>query len=255
MRVVTLVAAAALVVVAWPTGHEGDELPATAARAVPAREALLDRKGLRRNFDQSNTLRGGLRRTLLHAYQGAGSARATTHGGGDAYSRALFNVRWREGADVWFGAAYLLPRSFTSQMQGEVDLLRWDNFPADRVTTDRSGIVLFRGDRRAHLIRQRLGVEDVTLGKPFALPVGRWFWLEVHQRLSRGRGALSEVFLDGRLVTSSTKPNSYGRTVRRIRFGIVAVDAARQRRPLKLWFDRATVGTRARGPVQSPVRR
>ncbi|MCW2957553.1 MAG: hypothetical protein JWP18_356, partial [Solirubrobacterales bacterium] len=208
----------------------------------------LDRPG-RRNFDQTNTLKGTLRRVHSPAYQGQGSAHAVTRGGGDAYSRGLFEVSWHEGADVWFGAAFLLPRSFGADMQGEVDLLRWDNFPDDRVTTDRSGVVIFQGDRRAHLIRQRLRVEDVPLGRSFTLPVGRWFWLEVHQRLSRDMGALSEVFLDGRRVTVSRAANSYGRTVRRIRFGIVAVDADRQSSPLELWFDRVAVGTRPRGPV------
>ncbi|MCW3016274.1 MAG: hypothetical protein JWO02_3366 [Solirubrobacterales bacterium] len=222
-------------------------------RAVEARQALLDHGSLTA-FDQINTQNGTLNIDQRRSYQGAGSARASITGHGNAYSRGLFDVRWSDGDDVWYGAAYLLPDRFFSAMQGEVDILRWDDFPGDRVTTNRSGIAIFEGDHRAHLLRQRLGVEQQTLAPPFDLPANRWFWLEVHQHLSTGRDALSEVFIDGKRVATSTERNSYGRQVRRVRYGIVAVDAQRQRRRLTLWFDRATVGTRRRGPLPGASR-
>jgi hypothetical protein len=246
-KVVALGALVALVIAA-----SGSDAPRT-DNAIRARQALLDHGSLRA-FDQINTLNGILKIDRSRAYQGAGSARASTRGQGNAYSRGLFDVRWRTGDNVWYGAAYLLPSRFFSTMQGQVDVLRWDDFPSDRVTTDRSGIALFEGDHRAHLVRQRLGVELATLAPPFDLPADRWFWLEVHQRLGTGEDALSEVFVDGELVASSTEPNTYGRPVRRVRYGIVAVDAGRQQHWLTLWFDRAIAGTQQRGPLSSPSR-
>ncbi|MCW2997720.1 MAG: hypothetical protein JWN65_1269 [Solirubrobacterales bacterium] len=247
IKVVSLSALVALVIAV-----SGADAPNT-AHHIRAREALLDHGSLRA-FDQVNTLNGILKVDRSRAYEGAGSARASTRGQGNAYSRGLFNVGWQTGDDVWYGAAYLIPDRFFSMMQGQVDLLRWDDFPSDRVTTDRSGIALFEGDHRAHLVRQRLGVELATLAEPFDLPANRWFWLEVHQHLSSGDDALSEVYIDGRLVASGTEPNTYGRSVRRVRYGIVAVDAQRQRHWLTLWFDRATAGTRSRGPLSTPTR-
>lgn len=230
-------------------------LVAALASAVPAHAAVADRAasmdggGLAR-FDQLNTAFGALTVADRASYDGRRAAHAQIDGGGNAYSRGLFNVDWRDGDEVWYGAAFLLPHGFIDAMQGQVDLLRSDNWPTDPTTTDRSGVVIWHGDGRAHLIRQKLGVEERTLAKPFRLPEGRWFWLEIHQRLSRGSGALSEVFVNGRRVARSTAPNSYGRGVQRLRAGIVAVDAARQQRALDLYFDRVSISSHGpRGPV------
>lgn len=212
--------------------------------AVADRTASLDNGGLAR-FDQLNTSAGALAVVRRTAYDGRRAARASITGGANGYSRGLFNVDWNDGDEVWYSAAFRLPRGFVRRMQGEVDLLRWDNWPTDPETTDRGGIVIWHGDGRARLIRQKLGVEQVPLGARFRLPEGRWFLLEVHQRLSRGGGALSEVFLDGRRVAVSRAPNTYGRGVQRLRAGIVAIDAVKQRRPLSLLFD--SVGIRGDG--------
>lgn len=220
-----------------------------APAAVTDRTASIDTGGLTR-FDQLNTAFGSLSVVARTAYDGRRAARAHIDGGANAFSRGLFNVDWADGEDVWYSAAFLLPRGFTDRMQGEVDLLRWDNWPTDPETTDRSGVVIWHGDSRARLVRQKLGVEQVPLGRTFRLPEGRWFLLEVHQRLDRGAGALSEVFLDGRRVVRSTAPNTYGRGVQRLRAGIVAVDAVRQRRPLDLYFDRVSIRRSGpRGPI------
>ncbi len=210
------------------------------AGAVVRRSARLDGASWR-EYDQVNTNSGSLAHDRTGAYEGRASARATYTGGGNGFARGIFNVRWPLGDDVWFGAAYYLPRNFNHAQQGQVDLLRWDNYGALGTWNHRSGVVIHRNGR-ANLMRMMFGVENVNIGPSFRLPKGRWFWLEVHQQLGDRDGtAVNEVFLDNRLVSSSTTPNMYGTAVDRVRFGIVAVDAERQKRKLTVWFDRTIV--------------
>ena len=62
----------------------------------------------------------------------------------------------------------------------------------------------------------------------------------MHQvRSSQSGSALSELYVDGKLVGKSTAPNTYGRPATRVRFGIVAIAAGAQTKPLGLWFDDA----------------
>jgi hypothetical protein len=88
-------------------------------------------------------------------------------------------------------------------------------------------------------VRFGAGRPNDTLVGPIALPEGRWFRLEVHERLSGGTGALSELYLDGKLIGKSTAPNTYGRSIQRIRYGIVAIAEGAQTKPLELSFDDA----------------
>ncbi len=221
--------------------------PVANAAVVP-RQALLEGTGWG-EFDQVNASTATLTLDTTRAYQGVQSAKAAFQGGANGYSRGIYNVNWVDGDDVWYGGAFYLPTGFKASMQGQVDLLRWDNWTVDPTNTDRSGIVIYNSDKKARILRQKLGVEQVPLAAPFDLPEGRWFWIEVHQKLSKGAGALSEVFLDGTKVASSTDPNTYGRGVTRLRSGIVAVDASRQTTPLTLWFDRATLSTTQVAPL------
>ena len=79
---------------------------------------------------------------------------------------------------------------------------------------------------------QRIGSFDV--------PEGRWFTIEVRQRLSSGAHASNEVLLDHRRIGRSSRPNMYaGRPIERVRFGIVAIASGSQTRPLALYFDTA----------------
>ena len=143
---------------------------------------------------------------------------------------------WRPGERVRYSARFYIPRGFKRRMQGQVDILRWDTWPG----ADRSGISIYGSDKRARLVRQRLGVEQVAISRPFRLPEGRWFRLEVRQRIAR-RGARNTVYLDGRRIASSRTRNTYGLTVQRIRYGLVAIAAGAQRRSLHLYFDDARV--------------
>ena len=215
---------------------------------MKARTALLNGTAWK-EYDQVHATAASLLRDRSLAYEGRASARARFFGGANGYARGIFNVRWPEGRHIWFGAAYFLPKGFKAALQGQVDLLRWDNYGALGRHNDRSGVVIHR-DGRANLMRMRFGVENVDMGKSFTLPEGRWFWLEVHQFLDRRTGvARSSVHVDDRQVSSSRLANMYGTAVDRVRFGLVAVDAVRQTRPLTLWFDRSSVSSRRRGAL------
>jgi hypothetical protein len=122
-------------------------------------------------------------------------------------------------------------------MQRYLAILRWDNFGAPRVS--RSGVVIYSDDR-ARLIAEVEGVEHGPISDPFDLPEGRWFSLEVRQRLSSTAGsALNEVYVDGVLVATSTERNYFGEPVRSMRYGIVAVDDGAQTAALSTLVDDA----------------
>ena|GEM_PF-3332829 len=218
--------------------------PATAGASVETLRADLERSNFS-EFSQTNAQTGALLTTPTSAFSGSVSAHATySGGGGNGYSRGIWNVEWSDGEEVWFGAAYFLPNGFHSQIQGQVDLLRWDNYSINPSNTDWGGVSIYGSDRRARLLRFGAGRDNDTLVGPLSLPEGRWFTLEVHQRLSASSGsALSELYVDGKLVGSSTAANTYGRPATRIRYGIVAIASGSQQKSLELRFDSASTGT------------
>ncbi len=225
-------------------------LPGMAMAKVTALTANLN-DGSFDEFSQTNTDRGELGINSLRTYDGTTSAHATYEGdGGNGYARGIWNVNWEDGEDVWFGAAYYLPVGFVPHIQGQVDLMRWDNWLSHPSDTDWGGVSIYGSDHRARLLRFGAGRDNDTLVGPITLPEGRWFTLEVHERLSASGGALSELYVDGKLIGKSTRPNTYGRPIERIRYGIVAIAEGAQRKPLDLWFDDATAGpTPAPGSV------
>jgi Polysaccharide lyase len=223
--------------------------PPSAAAAIEPTRALLEggllEDGSFSEFSQTNALNGSLTPTTDRAYEGSRSAHATYTGAGrNGYSRGIWNVSWQDGDEVWYGGAFYLPEGFKDRMQGQVDLVRWDNWPSMPEQSEKGGVVIYGSDKRARLVRMKQGVEQASLGGSFDIPEGRWVWIEVHQRLSEA-DPLSEVYLDDELVASSTAKNSYGHSIDRIRLGLVAISSGSQTNPLELWFDRAAVsGTR-----------
>jgi hypothetical protein len=209
--------------------------------------ALGSETGLERHdprFDQLSAAHGSAEVTTSRAFHGSHSMRARYRGGGaNGYARGLFAVSWHGGDTVTYRAAFFLPHGFHRAMQGQVALMRWDNWPTYEGGGDSGGIVVYGSDKRARLVRGHSnehpgGNHQQALGRSFRLPEGRWFALSVRQRLSREHPR-SVVRLDGRRVVSSARLNFYGRAIERIRYGIVAIAAGMQRRPLRLWVDDA----------------
>ncbi len=187
----------------------------------------------------------GLRSAAVHT-----SANAT---GANKYSRAIFhNLTWSAGTDIWYGCAFYLPTGFHSKQQGQIDLMRWDDWVDDPSTTDRGGIVIYGppATGKAYLINARLGGAQSELVGPFSISEDKWHWLEVHQRFSANHASdISEVYLDGNLVGSSTARNWNDRRITSIRFGVVALNDATQSKPVDLWFDRASLSASRLGPL------
>jgi hypothetical protein len=215
----------------------------TTASAVTGLDATLD-GGSFSEFSQTNALQGTLSLSEARVFDGRASAHATYEGNGEnGYARGIWNVNWQDGEDVWFGAAYYLPVGFLGNVQGQVDLVRWDNWSLYPSEADWGGVSIYGSDHRARLLRFGAGRSNDTLVGPTTLPEGRWFTLEVHQiRSSQSGSALSELYVDGTLVGRSTAPNTYGRPATRVRFGLVAIAAGTQTKPLELNFDDAAVG-------------
>lgn len=196
-------------------------------------------------FDGFSAEHGLLRRTRGGAYDGRRSLFASYDGSGSSgFQRVWRNVRWRSGSDVWYGMALLIPDRSAYCYWNPI---RWDNYRTYGGRGDVGGLQVERG--ALHLIRSRYGSRETKLIGPVTAPEDRWFWLEVHQRLSGRHGrALSEVFVDGRRVGASTRANSAGRVVNDIRFGAVNV-AGRCSRAGSILFDRVSVSRRTRGPL------
>ncbi|HMS60908.1 MAG TPA: hypothetical protein PKD63_01425, partial [Solirubrobacteraceae bacterium] len=226
---------------------------ASPAEAVVVPRSAGMESGTLTEFDQVSQLGGTVTTDSSKAFAGTWSARAQYAGGGsNAYERGIWGVSLKDGDDVWYSAAYFLPVGFKAAMQGEVDLLRWDNWVSHPDDTDWGGLVIFGSDKRMRLMRFAKGASaSTTLVGPFDVPEGRWVRLEVHQVLG-AQTALSEVFMDGALVGRSTQPNTYGRPIERLRAGIVAISAGKQTNPLTLWFDSVALSGQSAGGSTPP---
>jgi hypothetical protein len=234
-----LLAAAVAGVVIWVI--PGPKRGPVEARG-PISSASLESGGLA-EFSQLNRLHGTLAVTNARRHGGSPSAVATYDGSGaNGYARGIYNVHWKRGEDVAYSAAFYIPRTTLAAVKGQVALMRWDDFPAHPDAANYGGVVIFVGDHRAHLIRNELGRagEESDLAAAFDLPLDRWFRLEVRQRLGSDN-ARNEVYVDGRLIAKSLKPNiPADREVLRVRYGIAAIASGAQTAPLRLWFDDAT---------------
>jgi len=191
-------------------------------------------------------------------YEGALAARAAIPGGtGNKFARTVVGgasggadaLDYGERDELWFGVAVYLPAGFHDAVATYYSPLRWDTFGVASVS--RSGLAMY-DDGRIRLFREQDDVEeqvnlldDVTV----RLEEERWYWLEVHQRLSATDGqAVNQLFVDGREIGSSTARNYYGDPVSAVRYGIVAVSGGEQTAPLEMLYDRPTLGSARVGP-------
>lgn len=223
----------------------------TTAHAITEKRAWIN-NGNFSEFTQASATSGSITTTTNPTYEGAGAARAHYNGSGsNGYARTLQATNIPTGSDIWYGAAYYLPTGFKANMQGQIGLIRLDNWVTYGDVNDKTGVYLF-SDKRAYLARDRQTVEQAKLTGAFDLPEGRWFWLEIHQKLDTTDGkALNTVYIDGNQVAHSTTRNTYGRPYDRARYGIVHIDAGKQNRPLTLYYDTTTLTNNKVGPLGS----
>jgi hypothetical protein len=108
----------------------------------------------------------------------------------------------------------------------------------------------------------RGGANVTYLGPPsgFQLPIGRWFWLEVHQRLGNtaGGGTLNEVYVDGRLVMTSTEANRGSSTatdnsaITKVKYGLV-VNTSPAGTDTTVLVDRSSITGGPLGAIGAPA--
>ncbi|MGX6449033.1 hypothetical protein ACVU7I_13335, partial [Patulibacter sp. S7RM1-6] len=160
---------------------------------------------------------------------------------GNTFARGVRRVDWRAGDAVVYGMDVRLPRGFLAGVQGEVDLVRWDDYGRGDGAETTGGVALFAGDRRLHLVHSRGDATTDDLLGPFELTEGVWHRVLVRQRLGT-EDASSELWLDGRRLGITDRPNASSFPIDRVRFGLVAIGAGAQTRPLGLWFARPFAG-------------
>lgn len=256
MAVGALLVVVALGLAAWSLLSGGDGPARTSALPEPdgpKRTASFDSGGDLSQFDQINRLGGSIQ--INDAPDGTRSGNARYDGGdGNGYARGIFNVRWGAGETVRYSARFYVPEELLDNAQGQVGLMRWDDYEDHPLDQAHGGLVIFGDDKRARLVRELLNkdsetVDEAELGAPFPVPTDRWFKVEIRQRLGTAAdGARSEVYLDDVKVTESDDTNlTPGRVVSRVRYGIVAIDAGEQSSPLELWFDDALAQPAVRG--------
>jgi Polysaccharide lyase len=197
-----------------------------------------------RDFDYWSVSHGSLSVTRRRAYEGRRAARATNRAVGNQYQRVWYDVDWREGSSAWYGMALYIPRLSDWCWWNPI---RWDNHQSFGSAGDVGGLRVWRNELYLDVGRYR--EDPTTLIGPVAIPQGRWFWVEVHQRLSPSAGrALSELYLDGVKVGSSTAANSAGRPIDEIRYGNVAMESSCSAAS-SIFFDRVSLSAAQRAPL------
>ena len=164
---------------------------------------------------------------------------------GNALGR--FTESFPNGSDVWYGAAVYLDAGFKLS-NGNVALIQWE----DPVTGVHGGVSL-RTDDLYHVVRGSTSnpSNDTNVGPAFSLPEGSYFWLEVHQRLDQV-SPLTEVFLNGRLISTSAAQNTFADAAgvpSRISYGVARTGGG----ATQVHVDRASLHPLQRGALGAPA--
>ncbi len=163
-----------------------------------------------------------------------------TAGSGTAYGALA--VSWAPGQTVTYGAAFRLPHGFHAATQGQQLLLGWSSAPGTDGSTQQGGVVIDYSDNLGYLVTNTTssaGLTQQVLAGPFALPIGRWFTLQVRQLLASTAPAHSTVSVNGRLVASSTASDFSGQQIDAVNYGIVQLTGGADSGAVSVQFDRA----------------
>jgi Tol biopolymer transport system component len=187
------------------------------------------------------------------AYEGSWEGKAAWNGStaGALLGGGALAVNWPPGYQLTYGAAFYFPvGTFTGaapKQKGRVDIVWWDNY-SDLGTSADFGAIAFGPTHLAFLLRARLNNDQPQeiIGRGFRLGEGCWNWLVVRQRFSDKPPsdpdhAINEVYLNGSKIIDSPAPNSYGRVLRHVRFGLPYVAPTTQDVPLSVLVDNAYV--------------
>lgn len=190
-------------------------------------------------FDSASGGGGGFDLRTAGAYEGNNYVQATYLSGTSSPHGTINLPGWVNGTEVWYGSAFFITNGFAAS-HSDASILEWSN-----AFKNRTGGINLGSDHQWRLVRG-----SQTLGSTFTMPEGQWIWLEVHQRLSQ-TNPISEVYVNGRLVSSSAAVNNYpdidGAPVW-LRVGFVRLSGT----PSALFVDRVSVWDRERGPLARP---
>jgi hypothetical protein len=204
-------------------------------------------------FQQLNTSGGSGSIVTNPVFAGLRAGKLTVDaGGGNRYARGYFDISsWAHGTDHWFGGAFYLPVGTTNALQGDVALMRWDNWALAQTSQDQFGVWMRGSGTKGGLYlmfnNQQDGEHTVLVEPGVRMTEGAWHCLEVRQKLGNDGDAISELWLDGRQLGSSNRHNTKGgRRPVTLGYGIVAVNAGTQTNSLTTYVDQAyTAGARA----------
>lgn len=94
-------------------------------------------------------------------------------------------------------------------------------------------------DNLAYLVNAPASPLQQVLVGPFTLPTGRWFTLQVRQLLGSAPSASSRVYVNGRLVGSSSASTLSDGQIDQVSYGIVQLTPSGQQGAVSLEFDQA----------------
>jgi len=169
---------------------------------------------------------GGDRKTFSAAYTGPGGAAV----GGS------LSVDWTPGQRVAWGAAFRLAPGFHAATEGQHEIIGWEG----GVTQE--GVVIDYSDDLAYLVSSPGSGAQQVLAGPFSLPTGRWFTLQVRQLLGSAPSSYSRVYVNNKLVGSSSATTLIADQVGEVSYGIVQLTPPAQVGPVSVEFDQALAG-------------
>jgi hypothetical protein len=194
-------------------------------------------------FDTASSSGGGFDLRTGGAYEGNNYVQATYLSGPNSPHGTINLPGWFNGTDVWYGSAFFVPAGFAAAHTNGT-ILEWST----PFGTSRGGINLGADHQ------WRLTHNANTLGSTFSLPEAQWISVEVHQKLesNAANGPISEMFVNGRLVSSSTavnaNPDTDGAAVF-LKAGLVSLSG----QPAALFVDRVSTNLVQRGALGAPA--
>ena len=194
----------------------------------------IARNGNLAAFNGGVSTQSGTLTSAPNAYENDRSTFVATYADpGNAAVTGSFNVSWTPGQSVAWGAAFRLAPSFHAATSGLHELMGWS------AGTVQEGVVIDYSDNLAYLVMDPGSPSQPQQAGPFTLPVGRWFTLQVRQLLGSEPSASSRVYVNSRLVGSSSATTLPSGQVTQVSFGIVQLTQPAQQAPVSLAFDHA----------------